>query len=178
MSGSARHEAGAARLAPVAGATSGSAPHEPGAALLAPVAGVTSGSQPRAACGASLAVGAGAVPPATRRPWPAPSSHGQATIELLGILPLALLIALTIAQLLAAGSARELAGNAAEAGAAALLQGIDPTEAARDALPDWSRDRATVHVNDDRVEVRLRPRTVIPLVANRLEARASADAGP
>jgi hypothetical protein len=119
-----------------------------------------------------------ASPPAARRLWPSPTSHGQATIELLGILPLAVLIALTIAQLLAAGSARELAGNAAEAGAAALLQGVDPTKAARDALPGWSRDRATVHITDHRVEIRLRPRTVIPLLANHLEAHASADAGP
>jgi hypothetical protein len=117
------------------------------------------------------------------RIWPLPSpraqgSDGQATIELLGILPLAALVALAIAQLLAAGSARELAGNAAEAGAAAILQGADPANAARDALPGWSRSRATVQVSERRVEVRLRPRTVIPLLANRLEAHASADAGP
>jgi hypothetical protein len=118
-----------------------------------------------------------AAPPASRV-WPVPGPRGQASVELLGILPLALLIALAIAQLLAAGSARELAGNAAEAGAAALLQGADPTEAARNALPGWSRDRATVHVTGQRVDIHLRPRTVIPLVADHLEAHASADAGP
>jgi hypothetical protein len=112
------------------------------------------------------------------RLWPVPGPRGQASVELLGILPLALLIALAIAQLLAAGSARELAGNAAEAGAAALLQGADPREAARTALPGWSRDRATVRVTGHRVEIHLRPRTVIPLLANHLEAHASADAGP
>jgi hypothetical protein len=112
------------------------------------------------------------------RVWPVPGPRGQASVELLGILPLALLIALAIAQLLAAGSARELAGNAAEAGAAALLQGTDPTEAARNALPGWSRDRATIHVSGHRVEIHLRPRTVIPLLANDLEAHATADAGP
>jgi hypothetical protein len=112
------------------------------------------------------------------RLWPAPGPRGQASVELLGLLPLAVLVALAIAQLLAAGSARELAGNAAEAGAAALLQGTDPTKAAREALPGWSRDRAKVAVADHRVEVRLRPRTVIPLLVNRLEAHASADAGP
>jgi hypothetical protein len=118
-----------------------------------------------------------AAPPEARI-WPLPGPRGQATVELLGILPLALLIALAIAQVLAAGSARELAGNAAEAGAAALLQGADPAAAARTALPGWSRDRATVQITGRRVEVRLRPRTVIPLLANRLEARATADAGP
>jgi len=115
---------------------------------------------------------------ASARIWPLPSPRGQASVELLGILPLALLIALAIGQLLAAGSARELAGNAAEAGAAALLQGTDPREAARNALPGWSRDRAKVEITGHRVEIHLRPRTVIPIVANRLEAHASADAGP
>jgi hypothetical protein len=108
--------------------------------------------------------------PATRV-WPLPGPRGQASVELLGILPLAL-------QLLAAGSARELACNAAEAGAVALLQGADPAEAARNALPGWSRERAMVHVSHRRVEIRLRPRTVIPIVANHLEAHATADAGP
>ena len=118
------------------------------------------------------------APPPGARMWPVPGPRGQASVELLGILPLALLIALAIAQFLAAGSARELAGNAAEAGAAALLQGTDPTEAARNALPGWSRDRATIDNAGRRVDIHLRPRTVIPLVANHLEAHASADAGP
>jgi hypothetical protein len=117
------------------------------------------------------------------RLWPLPAprgpgSDGQATVELLGILPLAVLVALAIAQLLAAGAARELAGNAAEAGAAAILQGADPGKAARDALPGWSRSRAAVRVSDRRVDVTLRPRTMIPLLADQLEAHASADAGP
>jgi hypothetical protein len=112
-----------------------------------------------------------------RRPT-RPGSAGQATVELVALLPLAALIALTIGQLLAAGSARELAGNAAEAGAAAILQGADPTAAARDALPGWSRDRASVQVEGRRVEVRLRPRVVAPGLADRLEATATADAGP
>ena len=118
------------------------------------------------------------APPPGARMWPVPGPRGQASVELLGILPLALLIALAIAQFLAAGSARELAGNAAEAGAVALLQGTDPTEAARNALPGWSRDRATIDIAGRRVDIHLRPRTVIPLVANHLEAHASADAGP
>src|SRR3954464_9656634 len=66
---------------------------------------------------------------------------GQASVELVALLPLATLVALAIGQLLAAGSARELAGNAAEAGAAALLQGSDPTAAARAPLPGGARGR-------------------------------------
>ncbi len=103
---------------------------------------------------------------------------GQASVELVALLPLAALVALAIGQLLAAGSARELAGNAAEAGAAALLQGSDPAAAARAALPGWSRERTTVSVAGRRVEVHVRPRTLVPLLAERLEASAAADAGP
>ena len=106
------------------------------------------------------------------------SPSGQASVELVALLPLAALIALAVGQLLAAGSARELAGNAAEAGAAALLQRGDPALAARAALTGWSRERSSVHVAGRRVEVRVRPRTVIPVLAQRLEASATADAGP
>jgi hypothetical protein len=106
------------------------------------------------------------------------SARGQASIELVALLPVGALVALAIGQLLAAGAARELAGNAAEAGAAALLQGGDPAAAARGALPGWSRERTTVHVAGRRVEVHVRPRTVVPVLAGRLEASAAADAGP
>jgi len=107
-----------------------------------------------------------------------PGSRGQASVELVGILPLAVLVALAIGQLLAAGAARELAGNAAEAGAAAILQGTDPKAAARDALPGWSDGHVDISVADRRVRVRLRPVPVIPGVAGRLTATVVADAGP
>jgi hypothetical protein len=106
------------------------------------------------------------------------SEVGQATVEFVGMLPLALLVALAAGQLLAAGAARELAGNAAEAGAVALIQGLEPADAAREALPGWSKDRADVRVSGRRVRVRLRPVAVIPGVADRLEATVVADAGP
>jgi hypothetical protein len=105
-------------------------------------------------------------------------TRGQASVELVGILPLAVLIALTIGQLLAAGAARELAGNAAEAGAAAILQGADPEKAARDALPGWSEDRVELRVSGRVVRVRLRPIAVVPGVADRLAPTVVADAGP
>ena len=105
-------------------------------------------------------------------------SRGQATVELVGILPFAVLVALVLGQLLAAGAARELAGNAAEAGAAAMLQGTDPEQAARDALPGWSAGRAAVRVSGREVHVRLRPVPVVPGVADRLAATVVADAGP
>ncbi|MGZ8632791.1 MAG: hypothetical protein ACXWZZ_02915 [Solirubrobacteraceae bacterium] len=105
-------------------------------------------------------------------------ASGQASVELVALLPLVALIALAIGQLLAAGAARELAGNAAEAGAAALLQGSDPVAAARAALSGWPRARTSVHVAGRRVEIHVRPRTVIPVLAGRLEASATAAAGP
>jgi hypothetical protein len=109
---------------------------------------------------------------------PVATMQGQASVELVALLPLAVLVALAIAQLLAAGAAQETAGNAAEAGAVAILQGTDPAAAARAALPGWSRDRTTVHIARRRVEIRVRPRAVVPLLSNHLEAVASADAGP
>jgi hypothetical protein len=115
--------------------------------------------------------------PRTATP-PALGSPGQASVELVALLPLALLIALGIGQLLAVGAARELAGNGAEAGAAALLQGTDPEAAARHALPGWSHDRAAIRVAGRRVEVRLKPRTIVPVLADHLEAAVAADAGP
>jgi hypothetical protein len=104
--------------------------------------------------------------------------RGQATVELVGMLPLAALIALAIAQLLAAGAARELAGHAAEAGAAAILQGLDPRRAAREALPGWSGDRVEVRVTGRRVRVRVRPLPIVPGLADELAATVTADAGP
>lgn len=102
---------------------------------------------------------------------------GQAAIELLGVLPLVLTIGLGVFQLLAAGLARELAGNAASAGAAALLQGADPTDAVRDALPGWSRSRVRVVVHGDAVRVVVRPVAVVPGVAGVLTVAVVAHAG-
>jgi hypothetical protein len=99
-------------------------------------------------------------------------------VELVGMLPLAVLVALAAGQLLAAGAARELAGHAAEAGAVAIVQGIDPREAAREALPGWSSKRVDVRVRDRRVRVRVRPLTLIPGLADELAATVTADAGP
>jgi hypothetical protein len=106
-------------------------------------------------------------------------TRGQATVELVAALPLAVFVALAAGQLLAAGAARELAGHAAEAGAVAILQGTgEPADASRDALPGWSKDRADVRVDGRRVRVRLRPFAVVPGLADRLSATVVADAGP
>ena len=112
------------------------------------------------------------VVPALRR------QSGQATVELVALLPLVVVVGLAAGQLLAAGAAHELAGNAAEAGAAAMLQGGDARDAVRLALPGWSRERAELRVDGRRVRVRLAPRTVMPGLASRLAATVTADAGP
>lgn len=103
--------------------------------------------------------------------------RGQASVELLATVPLVLLVALVVTQVLAVGYASVLAGNAAEAGALALAGGGDPRAAARSALPGWSRARGDVSVKDGEVTVRLQPPALLPALASRLELRAHAAVG-
>jgi hypothetical protein len=100
---------------------------------------------------------------------------GQASVELLGALPLLLAVALAGVQLLAVGYASILAGGAAEAGALALAAGADPKSEVRAALPGWSRARARVHIEGGRVTVRLRPPALLRGLAERLEVTAKAE---
>ena len=102
---------------------------------------------------------------------------GQASVELVALLPLAVAVVLLALQVLAAGAARERAGHAAEAGAVALLQHDDPREAARDALPGWSAHRLRVRVRGNEVTVRVQPVTLVPGLAARLASTVSARAG-
>jgi Flp pilus assembly protein TadG len=103
---------------------------------------------------------------------------GQATVELVALLPLLLMAGIAAAAFLAAQAAGEHAGSAAEAGAIALLQGTDPRAAAREALPDSVRGGTTITLHGRRVTVRVRPNLPLEPVARRLEAEATADAGP
>ena len=107
-----------------------------------------------------------------------PQDRGQAVIEVLALAPLLLAGALAVAQLLAAGICSELAGHAAEAGAAAILQGADPQAAARAAVPGWSRGRLEVERDGRRITVRLRALRVVPGLAAASAGHAAADAGP
>src|SRR3954454_1444486 len=107
-------------------------------------------------------------------------SRGQASIEILGLLSLGALIALVVSTVLAAHTADEQAGEAAEAGALVLLQGGgDPRSAAKQALPERAQRRATITVDGRRVRVRVRPRLVVPVpgLADLLAGAAQADAG-
>jgi hypothetical protein len=102
------------------------------------------------------------------------SERGQASVEVLGALPALLLVGLVLFQLLAVGYAAALAGNAAEAGALALAADGGAEEAARAALPDWSRAGMRVSARGGRVEVRLRPPSPLQAISRRLEVRADA----
>ena len=101
-------------------------------------------------------------------------SPGQASVELLALMPLLLALALAVLQLLAVGYASVLAGNAAEAGALALAAGGDARAGAREALPGWSRARAHVAVRGGAVDVRLRPPALLRALGERLTVDASA----
>jgi hypothetical protein len=101
---------------------------------------------------------------------------GQATVELVALLPLLLAAALAAAALLAAHTAGEQAGQAAQAGAMALLQGGDPRAAARDALPRGIHAR--IRVAGRRVTVRIRPDLPVGALERPLTASATAAAGP
>lgn len=93
---------------------------------------------------------------------------GQATIELVAGLPALLLAGLIALQLLAAGYALTLADGAAEAGALALASGRPAAGAVRDALPGWAKDEVGLSVQGGRVEVRLRPPSLLPGAGDRL----------
>jgi hypothetical protein len=100
---------------------------------------------------------------------------GQATVELVALLPLVLVVALAAAAFVAAQSAGEHAGQAAQAGAMALLQGGDPRTAARAALPRHTH--ATIAVHGHRVTVHVRPSLPFRVLNGPLTATATADAG-
>jgi hypothetical protein len=104
--------------------------------------------------------------------------RGQASVELVALLPLALLVGLAILTLLAARAAEGQAAAAAQAGAMALLQDADPREAARAAVPRGVRERTTIRIDGREVTVTVEPATKVAFLAGALTASASADAGP
>jgi hypothetical protein len=102
------------------------------------------------------------------------TTRGQASVELLALVPLVLAVAVVAAQLLAVGYSSVLAGNAAEAGALALAGGEDVQDSVRRALPGWSRARARVTVRRGEVHVELRPPTLVRALAGDLHVSATA----
>jgi pilus assembly protein CpaE len=104
------------------------------------------------------------------------SERGQASVEFLGILPAALLVVLVGWQLLLAGQATWLAGNAARVAARAQAVGDDPAGAARGALPSYLRRHVEVTADGrrGRVEVRVRVPFVLRDWSTPLEIGGSA----
>ncbi len=93
--------------------------------------------------------------------------RGQASVELIALVPVLAAVTLAVSTLLAGQAAREAADQAAVAAAVAQLQGQDPTAAAKAASPGWSRPH--VHVRSGQVAVRVRPR-VPALLAGLIDA--------
>jgi hypothetical protein len=103
--------------------------------------------------------------------------HGQASAELVAVIPVLLIVTLVVAQLAVAGYALWSAGTAARAGARADYVGGDAQAAARHSLPASLRRGA--HVKDSNgVEVRVRAPALIPGIPSvPVTARAGLDAG-
>lgn len=101
-------------------------------------------------------------------------SGGQASVELLGSLPVLIGLGLVLFQLLAVGYAGVMAGHAAEAAALASASGRDPGTAARDAVPGWPRSRVQVVSRAGRTRVELRPPSLVPGLGEKLEVGAEA----
>jgi hypothetical protein len=88
----------------------------------------------------------------------AASERGQATVELVGVLPLVVVLGFAVWQAAVAGQALWMAGAAARAAARAAAVGTDPEAAARAVLPPRLEDGLRVRARDDgavRVTVRI-----------------------
>jgi len=89
------------------------------------------------------------------------SERGQASVELVALLPILAAVLLACWQGVVAGQAWWLVAGAARAGARADLVGADPLTAARRELPGGLRRRLTVRRSGGELVVRL----AIPAIA-------------
>ena len=106
-------------------------------------------------------------------PHSPPGERGQASVELVALLPLMAALATVGWQVAVAGQAAWLAGTAARAAARAQALGDDATLGARAALPVRLRDDVRVKTTaDGRVAVRLTVPVVVPGGDGRLGAVA------
>jgi hypothetical protein len=103
---------------------------------------------------------------------------GQASVELVAVIPFLLVAVLIAAQLALAGYALWSAGTAARAGARAENVGDDGAAVARRALPGVLRDDADVSSGPP-VRVRVSPPSLLPgLPKLSVEARTSLEPAP
>ena len=112
------------------------------------------------------------------RPRGLRGAAGQASVELVALLPLVFVIGLAVMTVLAARAASGDAAAAAQAGAMAMLQDADARDAAADALPAGVRRRAEIEVRHREISVTVRPSLALPFVSDMLSATATANAGP
>src|SRR4051794_20552856 len=87
--------------------------------------------------------------------------HGQASVELVALLPLLTVVALLLWQAVVAGEAMWLAGSAAREAARAHALGDDPARAARTVLPRSLEPGLAVRRDGDGVLVRVRIPAVV-----------------
>lgn len=97
-------------------------------------------------------------------------------VEILVLTPVLMLCGLIAMQALIVGANHVSADSAAHAGALAAQTGGNANDAAREAVPGWSRGRVSVRELGGRVRVTLRPRSLIPGLAGLLTVRSSARA--
>ena len=102
--------------------------------------------------------------------------HGQASAELVAIVPLLVLALVAAAQLAGAGWALWSAAGAARAGARAGHVGNDPERVALAALPGPLRDGAEVEDGEE-VRVRVKAPGLVPGIP-RLAVSAASDLDP
>lgn len=82
--------------------------------------------------------------------------RGQASVEVVAVAPFVGLVLLALVVGLRGHRAGEAAGHAAHAAGLAAMQGRDPEDAARAAVPDVARRDLRVRVDGDVVVVRVR----------------------
>jgi pilus assembly protein CpaE len=102
------------------------------------------------------------------------SERGQASVELVAVLPFVVLLAALVLQLAIVGYGLWTSANAARAGARAAHVGGDPREAARSAVP--RQFRRGFEARGDPLDVSFRVPSLIPGVES-IPVGAAADLG-
>jgi len=101
------------------------------------------------------------------------SENGQASVELVALLPLVVLVGAALVQVALAGWVQWSAGGAARAAARAHAVGQSPLSAARHAVPRRLRPAVRVRVDGEAVRVVVRvPSLVRGLRVGEVQARA------
>jgi pilus assembly protein CpaE len=108
------------------------------------------------------------------------SQSGQASVEMVAVVPFVLLVGLVLWQLVLAGHTLWMAGNAARVAARAEAVGSDAERAARTALPDALERGMQVSEagSSAGVEVRLQVPFVLPRWQTPIPVAASANLEP